>query len=54
MWSVCRFGGDIKGAEGMQLVDQYHRQYTDALKALWDANKDKYAKQRISELQIVE
>lgn len=51
---VCRFDGDVKSPDGMQLVDEYHSQYVAALKALWNDNKDKYAKRRVSELQTVE
>lgn len=54
MGYCCRFDGDIQSSEGMQLVEQYHSQYVDALQALWNENKDKYAKKRVSELQIVE
>lgn len=49
-----RFSGDIKSAEGSQLVDEYHIKYINALQTLWHSNKDKYAKKRLSELQIVE
>lgn len=50
----CRFDGDIRSSEGMKLVDEYHSQYVNALTALWNDKKEKYAKQRVSELQIVE
>lgn len=50
----CRYDGDIQSPVGMRLVDEYHSQYVNALTALWNDNKEKYAKRRISELQIVE
>ena len=50
----CRFAGDIKSAEGVQLTEEYHNKYIKALEDLWEANKSKYAKQGTADLQMVE
>ena len=50
----CRYDGDIRSSEGLQLVDQYHDRHIAALTELWQANKPKYAKQGTADLKLVE
>lgn len=51
---VERFEGDTRCARFDELVEQYHRQYTKALRGLYDAHKDLYHKGRAGELAIIE
>ena len=51
---LCQAAGDLRSEEGQRMVDTYHRKYVDALKALYDAHKEKYAPARRRSLDIVE
>lgn len=48
------FNGDIKSEEARKLVDKYHEIYIQKLQELYNANKDKYFTDRISDLRIVQ
>lgn len=46
--------GDLRSEEGQRLVDEHHRKYVDALRALYDAHKEQYAPARRRSLDIVQ
>jgi hypothetical protein len=46
--------GDLRSAEGLALVDEYHAKYKAALIALFNEHKDKYAPGRTADLQILQ
>ena len=50
----CRFTGDIKSPEGVNLTEEYHDRYMKALELLWETNKATYAKQGTADLKMVE
>mmetsp|Transcript_15470 Transcript_15470/g.46692 ORF Transcript_15470/g.46692 Transcript_15470/m.46692 type:complete len:324 (-) Transcript_15470:1904-2875(-) len=50
---VEKFAGDIATAEGAALVAKTHATYKQALLDLYQANKDKYHKNRKEELKII-
>lgn len=50
---VPKYDGDIDSAEFRALVDKYHGKYVNALKQLFDENKEKYGKGDV-ELRLVD
>jgi hypothetical protein len=42
--AASRLAGDLESAEFSALVDKYHKRYVDALVALFNEHKDKYAR----------
>lgn len=45
--------GDLRSPEGRALVDDCHARYCAALRALWDEHKNKYAPNRMAEMEFV-
>ena len=50
---ALRTAGDVEGAEFHALVDRLHGQYVKALRALFEAHRERFAKGE-SDLDIVE
>ncbi|KAL4458601.1 hypothetical protein ABPG75_013466 [Micractinium tetrahymenae] len=48
------FKGDLRSEEGRAVVDACHARYCQALQALYDAHKDKYAPDRKQDMRLVE
>lgn len=46
--------GDLRSDEGRAHVDACHARYCEALQALYDAHKDRYAPGRLQEMRFVE
>lgn len=54
MMYFCGLVGDVRSEEGRQVVQQLHQLYMQKLQELFDANKDSFAKHRLSDLRFVE
>lgn len=46
--------GDLRSEEGRVHVDACHARYCEALQALYDAHKDRYAPGRLQDMRFVE
>ena len=44
----------MKSEEGVQLVNKYHQVYIQELQQLYDAHKDAFFSNRISDLKLVQ
>ena len=49
--SLCT--GDMKSTEAVQLVNKYHQEYIQKLQALYDAHKDVFFSDRVSDMRLV-
>ena len=49
--SLCT--GDIKSEEAVQLGSKYHQEYIQKLQALYDAHKDVFFSDRVSDMRLV-
>ncbi len=45
--------GDMKSPEAVQLVSKYHQEYIQKLQALYDAHKDVFFSNRVSDMRLV-
>lgn len=45
--------GDMKSEEAVQLVSKYHQEYIQKLQALYDAHKDVFFSNRVSDMRLV-
>ena len=49
--SLCT--GDMKSTEAVQHVNKYHQEYIQKLQALYDAHKDVFFSDRVSDMRLV-
>lgn len=49
--SLCT--GDIKSEEAVQLGSKYHQEYIQKLQALYDAHKDVFFSDRVSDMRLL-
>lgn len=52
-WMVLCLG-DMRSEEAVKLVDKYHQLYIQRLMELYDAHKDLYFSNRLSDLKLAE
>ncbi|DBB00365.1 hypothetical protein WJX82_002505 [Trebouxia sp. C0006] len=50
---VEQYNGDIKSEEAVQLGSKYHQEYIQKLQALYDAHKDVFFSDRVSDMRLV-
>ncbi|KAA6422675.1 MAG: diacylglycerol acyltransferase type 2A [Trebouxia sp. A1-2] len=50
---VEQYNGDMKSTEAEQLVSKYHQEYIQKLQALYDAHKDVFFSDRVSDMRLV-
>ena len=46
--------GDMRSGEAMEIVDRYHQLYIQHLLDLYNAHKDLYFQNRLSDLNVAE
>lgn len=51
-WCLCL--GDMRSEEAVKIVDKYHRLYIQRLMELYNAHKDLYFTNRLSDLKLAE
>ena len=50
----CTYAGDLKSKEGIALVDKYHVEFVNGLRAIWERYKEDFAAHRRRSLNIVQ
>ena len=50
---VPKYEGDVFSEEGKKVVNQYHAQYLEQLRKLYDDHKNTYHASRISEMKFI-